>query len=141
MSCRKRFINFHYCYHYYYNHSTKSALGLSLLRITHAHSFLPLFFPSHTGALSQFSCGRSSHCRPCFVDQPDCTNLPDGDNPFPGQPFTPKFARCQQGRSLGVGLCSPVSSREPRLFDPRVGGCASARSIPRSLGGAGEEDN
>ncbi|KAK7102045.1 uncharacterized protein [Littorina saxatilis] len=89
--------------------------------------------------LQQFQCGRSSHCRPCFVDQPDCTNLPDGDNPFPGQPFTPKYARCSQGRTLGAGTCVPASPTEPRLFDPRSGGCAPVSNIPRSLGGAGPD--
>lgn len=86
--------------------------------------------------LKQFSCGRSAHCRPCWVDHPDCSSLPDGSNAIPGQEFSPRFARCSQGRSLGVDICTPVSPVEPRLFDPRVGRCASVQTIPRSLGGA-----
>nr|KAG5711277.1 hypothetical protein BaRGS_005974 [Batillaria attramentaria] len=66
--------------------------------------------------LRQFSCGRGQHCRPCYVDYPDCTTLPDGDQPYPDQLYTPYYARCSQGRSLAIAVPGNLENLVKRDF-------------------------
>ncbi|XP_076448102.1 uncharacterized protein LOC143284876 [Babylonia areolata] len=90
--------------------------------------------------LRQFQC-RTSHCRPCVIDNPDCTGQPDGNQPLDLQVFTPRYVRCQQGRTLGVEWCQAAVGRsgypEARLFHPGTKRCELITTIPRSLGGTG----
>ena len=78
------------------------------------------------------------------MTQPDCTDQQDGDRPFKGQLFTPRYAKCLDGWTLGVGTCRPMVNarglQEPRVFDARRNECESIFNIPRSLGGMGDEE-
>ncbi|KAK7102046.1 uncharacterized protein [Littorina saxatilis] len=93
--------------------------------------------------LKQSSCGRG-HCRSCIVDHPDCTDQPNGHRPIPNQEFTPRYAHCLQGRTLEVGSCEPLANargfQEQSLFDARKLECVPVSAVPRSLGGAGDEE-
>lgn len=49
--------------------------------------------------------GQGPGCLPCTERFVSCVGRPDGNNSYPGQEMTLRYAVCQTGRTVGEGMC------------------------------------